>query len=119
MNSKVIDLKKEMGSVEGGIASKTIRSSRDAKVVLFRFDSGQRLSEHTSTVAASIQIVEGLAIIKLGGRSVDATPGTWIDMEPGLPHAILAKTPVTMLLTLFHREKHLKTPRRSAAGVKS
>jgi quercetin dioxygenase-like cupin family protein len=117
VNSKVLDLKKEMETVEGGIASKTIRNSRDAKVVLFRFDAGQQLTEHTATVAASIQIVDGLAKIKLGSRSIDATPGTWIDMEPGLAHAILAKTPVVMLLTLFHREKGAKPAKRSAVQV--
>lgn len=114
----MIDLKKEMDRVEGGIASKTIRSSRDAKVVLFRFDSGQRLSEHTSTVAASIHVIEGLAKIKLGERTIDATPGTWIDMEPGLPHAILAKTPVVMLLTLFHREKGTRPTKQNRALVR-
>lgn len=106
MNTKVIDLKKEIKPVRGGIASKTIRRSRDAKVILFRFDAGQQLSEHTASVAASIQIVEGRAKVKLGRQWISAGPGTWIALEPGLVHAIDAKTEVVMLLTLFQHEKN-------------
>lgn len=105
MNSKVLELKKEIGAVKGGITSKTIRTSRASKMILFRFDAGQRLSEHTSSVAATIHIVEGRAKIHLGKRVVDASAGTWIDMEPGLPHALVAKSPLVMLLTLFQHEK--------------
>ena len=101
VNSNVIDLKKEMNFVPGGIASRTIRRDRNAKTVLFYFDAGQQLSEHTATVAATMHFVEGRARVKLGRRWRNAGPDTWIAMEPGLAHAITAKTKLVMLLTLF------------------
>ncbi|MCC6177569.1 MAG: cupin domain-containing protein [Chloroflexi bacterium] len=87
-----------------GTLSRTIYSDAAIKVVLFGFDAGQELSEHTSSRPATIQIVRGEARLTLGGDTFDAHPGAWIHMPAGLPHTVCAVTPLTMLLVLLPLE---------------
>jgi quercetin dioxygenase-like cupin family protein len=69
--------------------------------ILFGFAPGQELSEHKSSKPALLHFVEGEADITLGDDSKAAGPGTWVYMEPDLPHSILAKTKVLMVLVLL------------------
>jgi quercetin dioxygenase-like cupin family protein len=86
---------------ESGILSRTLFTDERIKVVVFGFDAGQELSEHTAATPAIIEILEGEAEVLLGGERHVAGPGTWIHMTAGLHHAIHARTPVVMLLTLL------------------
>ena len=83
------------------IISRTVYADPQIKVVLFGFDAGQSLSEHTAAQAATIQILQGEATITLAGNPVEAKVGTWIHMSPNTAHSVLAKTPLIMLLTLL------------------
>jgi len=95
------DLAREVTVPENGILSRTIYSDDRIGVTIFGFDAGQELSEHTSTKAAIIEILQGEAEILLGDARHEAGPGTWIHMPAGLHHTIEARTPVVMLLTLM------------------
>ena len=86
---------------ERGIHSRTLHSSADAKVVLFAFAASEELSEHTASRPATVQIISGRFELTLAGERVDAGPGVWVYMERGLPHALRALEPLTMLLTLM------------------
>jgi quercetin dioxygenase-like cupin family protein len=92
---------------EDSIISRTFYNDAQVKTVLFAFAAGQALSEHTAASPAIIQILSGEAEIELGEARCQARAGTWIHMEPRLPHSVFAKTPLTMLLML------LKNPDRS------
>lgn len=83
------------------IVSRTIHSDDDVKVVLFGFAAGQELSEHTAAMPAMLYFVQGEAALTLGEDSLTAQAGTLAHMPPHLPHSIVAKTPVVMLLLLF------------------
>lgn len=83
------------------ITSRSFYRDDQVKVVLFGFASGQELSEHTSSHAAIIQIVEGEATLTLGEDQHAVATGAWIHMPPQLPHSIQAKTPLIMLLYMF------------------
>ncbi len=83
------------------IVSRTLHHDEQCKVVLFGFAAGQELSEHTAAVPAVMHFLAGEADVGLGDESVQANAGAWIRMPARLPHAITARTPVTMLLTLF------------------
>ena len=84
-----------------GILSRTLYEDAQAKVVLFAFSAGQELSEHTSSKAAIIHVLRGEARLVLGEDAIDAGPGAWVYMPPQLRHAVRAKTPMVMLLTLL------------------
>ena len=82
------------------ILSRTVYQDDDLKTILFVFQPGQELSEHTAAVPAVLHFLEGEAELMLGDESKAATGGTWVHMQPDLPHSILAKTRTLMLLTL-------------------
>lgn len=83
------------------IISRTLYNDAQVKVVLFAFAPGQELSEHTASAAAIIHVLKGDARLTLGGDVVEATAGAWVHMPPNLPHGLLARTPVMMLLLLL------------------
>jgi quercetin dioxygenase-like cupin family protein len=83
------------------IISLTFYKDDRMKAILFGFDSGQELSEHTSSQAAVIQIAQGEAFVTLGDDKHELKPGSWIHMPPRLKHSIYAKTPLIMLLLMF------------------
>ncbi len=83
------------------IISQSIHNDKHTKVILFAFAAGQELSEHTTPFAATLQFIQGKADITLGMDSQTAQPGTWVQMPPNLPHSIIAKTEVLMLLTML------------------
>lgn len=95
------DLRTEVTIPDQGILSRTLYSDDRLSVTIFGFDTGQELSEHTSTKAAVIEVIEGRARVVLGQDEHEAGPGSWIHMPAGLRHAIEARTPVIMLLTLL------------------
>jgi quercetin dioxygenase-like cupin family protein len=84
-----------------GTLSRTIHQDDRLKAVLFGFAAGQELSEHTASTPAIMHFLKGEADVILGQDKVAAAVGTWIHMPARLPHSILAKTPVSMLLLLL------------------
>ena len=86
------------------ITSRTVYKDKTVKAVLFGFAQGQSLSEHTSAHSAIIHILSGEATITLGDVTNEATTGTWVYMTPRLPHSVVAKTPLIMLLLMYQNE---------------
>jgi quercetin dioxygenase-like cupin family protein len=84
-----------------GTLSSTIYRDDRVKAVLFSFDAGQELSEHTASMPAIIQIVAGAARLTLGEEVVEVGPGAWVQLPAGLRHAVAAQTPLVMLLLLL------------------
>jgi quercetin dioxygenase-like cupin family protein len=98
----VADLSKEIGDIpKDGILSRTIYGDNQVKVVLFGFDQGQELSEHTASTPAIIHIIKGEAKLTLGKDTLEVQTGSWIHMDPNLSHSIFAKTPLMMVLLIF------------------
>lgn len=83
------------------IISRTIYGDEHLKAILFGFDAGQELSEHTASQSAIIHILNGEAAITLDGDRYEAQAGAWIHMPPQLRHSIQAKTPLIMLLLMM------------------
>lgn len=84
-----------------GTLSRTIHQDDRLKAVLFGFAAGQELSEHTASSPAIMHFLKGEAEVVLGQDKVTASAGAWVHMPARLPHSILAKTPVSMLLLLL------------------
>jgi len=97
----IADLAKQVDIPADGILSRTLYADEGVKVVLFGFDAGQELSEHTASTPAILHIVQGEVRLALGDDSVEAQAGAWVHMPPELKHSIYAKTPVVMLLLLI------------------
>jgi len=83
------------------IVSRSVYQDGKLKAILFGFAPGQELSEHTAARPAVLHFLKGDAELTLGNDSSAAGPGTWAHMEAHLPHSILAKTEVIMLLLML------------------
>lgn len=90
---------------DDGILSKPIATDTYIRATLFGMSPGQEMSEHTTTMEALLQILEGDAQISLGEDSHHARAGTWICMPPNLRHSITALTPLKMLLIVLREAK--------------
>ncbi len=101
------------------IVSRTVFKDAALKAVLFGFAQGQELSEHTASVPAVIHMLSGKARLILGRETVEADAGSWVHMPAGMPHSLLALTPVRMLLLLLQRQSDTiaSAGRRTAVGA--
>jgi quercetin dioxygenase-like cupin family protein len=88
-----------------GILSQTIHNDTNVKIILFGFSPGHELAAHIAPMPGTIQILRGEAEVTLGDDTVQANAGCLIHMQPHLPHGIVAKTPLLMLLTLIKAAK--------------
>ena len=85
----------------GSIVSRALVSSDAGSVTLFSFDQGQKLSKHTAPFDALVQVLEGAALLDIGGTPVRARAGQAVLMPAGVPHAVEAVQPFKMLLTMI------------------
>jgi len=97
----VFDLGGDADIPAAGIHSRTVHSDDHVRLVLFGFAAGEELSEHTASRPATIHVLSGGFDLTLGGEPVDAPAGTVAHMAPGLRHALRAREPSRMLLTLI------------------
>ncbi|MGB6110031.1 MAG: cupin domain-containing protein, partial [Acidobacteriaceae bacterium] len=92
------NLQEELALPEKGILSHVLQKDDYVNITLFGFAAGEELSSHSAPTPAILYFLEGEANVLLGQDTVAAQPGSFVYMPPMLPHGILAKTPVRMLL---------------------
>ena len=95
------NMRAEVDVPKDGILSRTVHTDGALTLTLFGFDAGQELTEHTSTRAAIIEVLEGEAEVVLDGDAHRVAAGAWIAMPPAMTHAIRAITPMRMALLLL------------------
>lgn len=86
---------------DDAIVSRTLMNSPAGSLTLFAFAEGQQLSEHTSPFDACVHVLEGAAEIAIDGQPFDVEAGQMIVMPADIPHAVNARHPFVMLLTMF------------------
>jgi quercetin dioxygenase-like cupin family protein len=85
----------------GAVVSKVIHRDGGLDVSVFGFDAGEGLSEHTASRAAIVQVLSGRLRVRVDDATHDASPGWWLHMTAGTPHALEALEPTVMLLTML------------------
>jgi len=83
-----------------GIVSRTVFRTPQVRQVLFGFDTGQELTEHTSPHHALIQVLSGTSEWTLGTQARTVGAGELLHLPPHAPHAVRATERFSMLLTL-------------------
>jgi len=81
--------------------SRTVLKADGARLVLFAFDAGQELTEHTAAMPVLLQVLDGRLTVSAADRSVDLVPGGLIHLPARLPHSVLAHEPSRLLLTML------------------
>ena len=99
--ARVLDLLKEVEIPEEGTLSRVVYKDDAIRVVVFAFDEGQELTDHTAAKQDIVQVISGRITLDLDGTPVDLEPGSWVRMEANLIHAVVALEPSVMLLTLL------------------
>ena len=99
----IVDLRAPVETPADGIVSRAIYSDDDVRVVRFSFAPGQQLSDHTAPWPVTLDVVDGEATITLADATVEARAGTWIHLPASMPHSVVAKTPLVLLLHLLKR----------------
>jgi quercetin dioxygenase-like cupin family protein len=89
---------------EGAVVSRTLLKRPTATVTVFAFDQGQGLSEHTAPFDALVHVLEGDAEIVIAGKANRVSGGEMIVMPANQPHALTARTPFKMLLTMIRSD---------------
>lgn len=83
--------------------SRTVHDDDQLKIVVFGFDTGQELSEHTASMPAILHFVQGEVELTLGKNRHQASAGSWAHMAAHLPHSVRALSPTIMLLYLLKK----------------
>lgn len=91
---------------EESTVSRTVLKAEGTRLVLFAFDTGQVLTEHTAAMPVVITAVSGHLKVGGSGRVVDLKPGGVIHLPARLPHTVEAVEPSVMsLLMVDSRQK--------------
>ena len=104
VNLTMTDLADVAGLVEvadDSTVSRTVLKAEGARVVLFSFDAGQELTEHTAAVPVLLQALDGRFEITAAGRTASLGPGDLIHLGTRTPHAVVAAEPGRLLLTML------------------
>lgn len=98
--AKAIRLVDYVSYAGGSVVSKTLLDRKTGTLTLFAFDAGQGLSEHTAPFDAVVEILDGRALLTIGGEDVTAATGDLVIMPAHVPHAVRAEERFKMLLTM-------------------
>ena len=99
--SETINLKEFIEYAKDSIVSKTLVKYESGTITLFAFDDGQGLSEHTAPFNALVQIIDGKAVIEIGGKPHEVSAGEAISMPANISHAVKSQGKFKMLLTML------------------
>jgi len=89
---------------EGAIVSRTLAKGPAGSLTVFAFDKGQELSEHSTPFDAYVTVLDGEAILVIGGNEVRAKVGESVRMPAGIPHAVKAPERFKMLLVMLRND---------------
>lgn len=96
----VESLADEVDIVAQSTVSKVVANEGPLRLVVFAFDTGEELTEHTASVPVVLQILTGSATVEANGDEVELRTGGWLFLEANEPHSVVAGEPTKMLLTM-------------------
>jgi len=86
---------------QGQIVSRTLTQNPAVSVTLFAFEQGEEISTHESRGDALVQILDGTALVTIGGTEHTLRAGQCIVMPANVPHAVAAPQRFQMMLTVI------------------
>jgi quercetin dioxygenase-like cupin family protein len=87
----------------GRIISRTFAQNDALSLTLFAFDQGEGLSTHAASGDAMVQVLDGEALLSIGGKKVKVKAGEVVVMPADVPHSVDAIKPFKMLLTVVKK----------------
>jgi len=74
------------------------------RVVLFAFDTGELLTDHSSPRAVVVQLIDGAIRFTSGGTEHTMAPGDVIYLAPGETHSLVADAPSHLSLVMVDQQ---------------
>ena len=96
-----LPLSKQTPAPAGGVTSRTLLKTPGGKSMVFSFDAGQELSEHTNPNHAILSGLTGTVVVTAGELTATLGPGDLFYMPPKLPHAVKAEKAASFVLQLL------------------
>ena len=91
--------------LEAATTSRVVVNNEILRTVVFTFDAGQVLTEHSSPRAVIVTLLEGEMDFSIGERTERMGAGDVIYLAPGDRHALTAVTPCRMQLVMVDVDK--------------
>lgn len=89
----------------GGHHQMTVFRRGPVTMLVFAFDAGGALAEHTANGLVTIHALGGALTVHTPDRDYALRPGMMVVLAPGIPHRVNASEPSEMLLTVhLHTE---------------
>ena len=98
--SKSIDFDSLVSCKEGQIETVTLSQQKGVGVTLLAFGAGEGVGPHAAKGDALIYIHQGVATVKIGEETMEATKGQFVLMPANIQHQVTAKEDMKMLLIL-------------------
>lgn len=94
---------------EGRVVSRTFAQNAAISLTLFSFDEGEGVSAHTAPGDAMVHILDGEAVVNIGGKEMTVRKGEVVVMPADIPHSVTAVKRFKMLLTLIKYPKNIQS----------
>lgn len=94
------DLRAEAHSAERGHRQMTIFQRLPVTQVIFAFEPGSELAEHTVHGIVTIHVVEGRLAVQVDGYDHELSAGNLLVLNPDVRHGVRALETSAMLLTV-------------------
>ena len=94
------DLLESIPVTPSSTTSRVVVDNPALRVVVFAFDEGELLTEHTSTRAVVVQLLDGAIRFTVGQVQHPMVPGDVIYLAPGEQHALVADAPSHLSLVM-------------------
>ncbi len=98
--SEAVNLSELVAYQPGQVISRTLAQTDAVSITLFALDAGEGISRHTTPGDALVYVLDGEAILEIGGVRVPTAAGQATVMPAHVPHALDAEQRFKMLLVV-------------------
>ncbi|HSQ90307.1 cupin domain-containing protein [Romboutsia sp.] len=102
--SKSIDFDSLVSCYEGQIETVTMAQKKGVGVTVLAFGKGEGVGPHAAKGDALVYIHQGVATIKIGDETMEATKGQFVVMPANIQHQVTAKEDMKMLLVVVKED---------------
>ena len=99
-SEEVMDLSAEIKVSQDKIKTETITDNEAVKIVLFSFDKGKELKEHSTKGDVLVTILEGSAEFQIENKSYTLNKNETLIIPAGMTHKVFAKEKFKMILII-------------------
>lgn len=94
------DLVESIPVTPSSTTSRVVVNNPALRVVVFAFDEGELLTDHSSPRAVVVQLLDGAIRFTVGDEEHPMAPGDVIYLAPGERHALVADAPSHLSLVM-------------------